>query len=269
MSDAKDYCLELTKILSVIAQANVGQPISSERIGNAEGVATKFIAHCISAQYLTRSTRLPEIGADFTDVGSVNVIVRAAVESVLIFHYVFVAGSSEDELNFRHDAWVLADLQNRQDFIVSSEEGKLKLAQEKELISKLDAKLRANSCLKALPAKQQKAVLQGQQWRLAGWAKIGLDMGLDKSHAERFYSYLCSHAHSGYLSVLQVRQARTAADQRMLVEGSTGVLTIALAHMIRLYAGMFPRCAAALKAIPNAERIVQMWVAIGAGSDTL
>ena len=108
---------------------------------------------------------------------------------------------------------------------MSSEEGKLKLVQEKELISKLEVRLRANPCLKALTAKQQKAVLQGQQWRLSGWANIGLDMGLDKSHAETFYSYLCSHAHSGYLSVLQVRQARTAADQKMLIEGSMGVLT--------------------------------------------
>lgn len=264
MPDAKDYCLKLTQILSAVIDTNAGRPIDSPRIASAEGLAVKFAAHCISIQYLIRGTRLPEIHADFTDPASVNVIVRAAVESVLTFYYLFVSGSSEDELNFRHDTWVLADLQNRQEFHVFSEEGKLQLAREKEQITKLDEKLRANPCLKAISDKQQKALLRDRKWRLAGWAKIGLDMGLDEYHAKMFYSYLCSHAHSGYLSVLQVQQARTAADQKMLVNGSAGVLAIALAHMIKLYVKVFPQCAAALKQIPDAEQTIQIWISIGA-----
>ncbi len=269
MIESAAHCLRLTRILSAIAEANVGQPIN-ERLANAESLAVKFISHCISAQALCRGTRLQELKADFTDPTSINVIIRAALESVLTFYYLFAATSDEDELNFRHDAWMLADLMARQEFTPTSEEGRRKLAEESAFIERLQVKLRANRVFAALTPKQQNGVLFKQRWKMAGWAEIGKEMGLDENHADTFYSYLCSYAHSGYLSVLQVQQARTADAQKLLVAGSLGVLTIAMAHMIRLFSTVFPRCADALKQIPEAEPLIQMWITVGAstmGSD--
>lgn len=263
--DAKDACLRLTQILSTISNANIGSPLN-RRATDAEGLGVKFIFHCISAQHLIRGTRLPEINASFNDPASINVVIRAALESVLIFHYVFNAGVNDDELNFRYDAWVISDLQVRQGFPVSTDEGKLVLAQDKEMIEKIRERLRINPHLKTLTSKQQKAVLKGEKWRFSGWSEMGRAMGLDRNHAQEFYGYLCSYSHSGYLSVFQVKQAKTAADQKILIDGSTGVLAVALANMITQYAKFFPRCEEALKQIPDAEQIVQKWIWMGANT---
>jgi hypothetical protein len=185
---------------------------------------------------------------------------------VLTFYYLFVAPTTVDERALRHDAWVLADLMARQEFRPESEENRRKLADEGQQIERLQARIRANSAFALLTPKQQRGMLEDQRWKLSGWGRIGRDMGLDSNHAEIFYGYLCSHSHSGYLSVLQVQQATSSEDQRTLVAGSVGVLAIAIAHMIRLFAGLFPRCAETLRQIPEAEALVRLWITIGAST---
>ena len=260
-----DY-IRLTQVLITIAEANKASDVAP-RMADAESLAVKFGAHCISVQYLSRGTRLPELRADFVDPASVNVVVRAAVESVLTFYYLYTAPTSDDERGLRHDSWVLADLMARQEFRPMSEENRQKLANERAQIERLQARLRANPAFSALTLKQQRGILEEQRWKLSGWGRIGRDMGLDSNHSEIFYSYLCSHSHSGYLSVLQVQQARTVEDQRTLIAGSIGALTVAIAHMIRLFAGIFPLAAEALRNVPNAEPLIQQWIMIGASTD--
>ena len=179
MPDNKDYCLKLTQILSAIAEVNVGQAISSERFANAESLGVKCISHCITAQYLCRGTRLGALRAEFVDPASINVVIRAAVESVLTFYYLFVAGASDEELDFRHDAWILADLLLRQKFTPFSQEGALKLEDEKKQIGRLQEKLRANPVLGTLSVDQKKDVRAAMEVCWLG--EIGKDMGSIKS----------------------------------------------------------------------------------------
>lgn len=262
--DPESHYIELLKIFTRASEAIAGHPTEGDdRLIRAEHLAVKFIYHAISVLYLSRSTKLPEIGAGFIDPASIAVITRAGLESVLTFSYVYTSPSSTAEQDLRYHAWVLADLLCRQRFQPFSEEGRFKLAQEETEIRELRTKLQANMSFTSLPPKQQDKLMHGQ-WRLKGWTAIGLEMGLDKNHADSFYRLLCSYAHSGFLSVMQIGQATTAVDQKELTEASLGVLMIAMAHMIRLYCKVFSRSQAALQQDINAERLVQMWIDIGA-----
>lgn len=120
MEKAQEY-IKLLEILGRVAEANKGVVAGADdRILDAEGLLLKFFWHAASALYLFRSTTLPDIRASFFDSASINVLGRAALETFLVFHYVFTAPTSENEKDFRYVSWTLAGLLERQKFPVQS-----------------------------------------------------------------------------------------------------------------------------------------------------
>lgn len=263
MEKEKDY-LELLRILIAVAEANKGE--ADDRILDAEGLLLKFFYHAASAVYLYRSTTLPDIKASFFDTASINVLCRAALETLYIFHYVFTSPSSEEEEDFRYFSWLYSGLLEKQDFSIRSPWGEKQLEREKGIIQSLREKIENSPCFKQLSPKQQKQLLEKGKWRLESWTKIGLSIGLNDSHANEFYSYLCGYAHSGNISVLQVREADTAKSQQTLCAATMGVLTIAMAYMIKVYCKLFEKSASVLNQNDEMASVVNFWVEIGATS---
>lgn len=156
----------LLEILIQVMEANKGVAAGDDdRSLDGEGLALKFFFHAASALYLYRSTSLPEFHANFFDPGSVNVLCRAALETFLTFHYVFVVPQSDDDRNCRYMAWILGGYLERQKFPVWSHEGRAVLEREKRFIGPLTQKLKDNAAFRQLPAKEQKRLLKGV-WRL-------------------------------------------------------------------------------------------------------
>lgn len=266
MQKEEEYIKLLTVLLRV-GEANKGlQAGADDRILDAEGLAQKCLFHACSVLYLLRSTRLPEIGANFFDPASVNVLGRAALEAFLVFHYIFVMPSSESEKDLRYFSWVLADLLVKQSFPVQSPEGKTILERERHQIRSLKEKLKANLYFQNLTSKQQKRLLNEGVWRLQGWTSIALSAGLNQAHADAFYRYLCSYAHAGSVSVVQLRQAQTAQGQRSLFAATMGLVMIVMAYMVKAYCAVFPRSQAALEQDKEGTLLVNQWIQIGATS---
>jgi len=124
MEKEREY-IKLLEILIRVAEANKGQVAGiDDRILDAEGLLLKFFGHTASFLYLYKSTTLPDIHVSFFDSASIDVLARAALETLLVFHYVFEAPTSEEEKDFRYIAWSLAGLLERQNFPAQSPKGK-------------------------------------------------------------------------------------------------------------------------------------------------
>ena len=124
-------------------------------------------------------------------------------------------------------------------------------------------KLEENEARSRLTEPQQRAVLEGRKWRWSGWSDIARRAGMSETHAGSVYRYLCSYAHSGSLSVLQVREAKTREDQLALASTSLELVMVAVAFMIRAYCRMFPKAQAALDADEQGCAAVDLWVEVG------
>lgn len=266
MEKEKEY-LKLLETFIKVVEANKGlQAGADDRVLDAEGLALKFFAHACSVIYLYRSTNIPEIMAGFFDVGSINVLGRAALETFFVFHYVFVHPSSDQERDFRYFSWLLAGLLERQKYSVQSLKGKEQLFAEKKLIAPLQEKLANHPQLLKLSRKQQIKLIEKGEWRIHSWKEIGLSAGLDEIHAKEFYYYLCGFAHAGNLSVLQIRQARTGNSQRDLCAATINVIMIASANMIKSYCEIFPKSQSVLTKDTEAASLVDIWITVGSAS---
>jgi len=252
------------EVLIDVTEANKGVPAGhDDRILDAEGLALKFVFHAASALYLYRSTSVPEIGASFFDPGSVNVLCRAALETFLVFHYVFVEPQSDDDRDCRYVAWVLAGYLERQKLPVWSSEARVIMDHAASRIAPFKEQLTANAAFCRLPPTDQKKLLKGD-WRLQSWSKIGRSAGLHDVNSTAFYSYLCDYAHAGNISVLQMRQADTADLQRSLCASAMRLVLIAMANMVKSYCALFPKSKGRLAGDPEAARLIEMWIGVGA-----
>lgn len=252
-------------MLFLVIEASKGTIVGTDdRILDAEGLALKFFGHASAVFYLHQGTALPLLDANFVDPSSINVLGRAALETFLVFHHVFVDPATDDERDFRYMSWLLAGLLERQTFPVHSPKGKEMLSKEAQLIAPVKVKLEKNQCLNALTPGQRKDLLEKGKWKLSSWKEMALSSGLSRTHAETFYSYLCGYAHAGNLSVRQIRNAQTLQSQQALCAATIGELLISTANMIRAYCKVFPKSKSSLEQDQDGTELVNMWIEIGA-----
>lgn len=267
--EEKNY-IKLIETLIKIGEANKGTNAGADkRFLDAEGLCKKFIGHAASALYLFRNTTLQDVkvtnkGISFFDTASINVLGRAALESFLVFHYVFIASKTADDKDFRYYSWFLANYLERQKFPAQSEEGKNQLDDEKKIIDDLKTKINNNSVFKQLKEKKKGNLLKGE-WRLQSWMVIGDSAGLSKIIAKQFYGHLCNYAHSGCKSAQQVENADTAETQKALCVATMTLIMIAMANMINAYCQVFKKSNDVLEEDVDAKNIVGQWVAVGRG----
>lgn len=261
----RDAYERLLRLLGQVIEANDGQPAGPDDVDlNAEGLATKCLLHAATALHLAEGPVLPVFGGTPVDVSSISVVARAAMESMLLFQYLF--GQQDSGLEeFRYDCWRLKDLRGRQGFPDPSAKLRAVLDQERKTIAVILRRIRSSSHFAALTRKQRKRLRQAAQHPKPGWAQIGLDTGLDDLSSTAMYSQLCSHAHSGATSVSQFRQNPTAEEQLAMAQGTLGHSVIVLACMISAYCARYPKSQAVLDADPEGLRLVNMWRQVGAG----
>ena len=278
----EDY-IKLLEILIKVAEANKDTALEEDdRLLEVEGLCKKFIGHAASALYLFGGTTLPNVkvtdrGTSFFDSGSINVLGRAALESFLVFHYVFVEPRADDEKDFRYYLWLHASYIDRENFPSRSEEGEKQLNDEKKIIDALKEKINNNSFFKQLDKKQKESLLrkmekgkdawrlqwQNGQWAPKSWKNIGVSAGLSEILAKHFYSYLCTYAHSGCQSAQQVGNAETAETQKDLCVATMKLIMIAMANMNKAYCQMFVKSKDVIQKDEDAQKLIDQWVYIG------
>jgi len=279
ISDNDQEFIILLRGLIAVSEAIKGTPAKhGDWVLDAEGLLPKTVYHVSTVYYLSHGTKIPPLPADFLDPGSIQVLVRATLESVLVFHYVFAAPETDADRDLRYAMWCLSGLLNRQRYTPKSTWGKQRQQEDAELVKELRDKICCSNLFQKLTAKQQRKILTKGEWRLPernsegkcafpSWVQIATAAGLSKKTAYEMYSHLSSYAHSSYLSVLQLRQAVTAKQREMLTGGTMGIVKIAMALMARLYTRVFPKAKSIMLDNEGFANTVDMWIDIG--SDAL
>ena len=243
------------------SQSNGNIEPGNEWLNDAHVLSIKLYNHLTSMQILAQeASSKNDSGAqtNYIDHASVQVVSRAALETYLVFFYIF--GTTNHSLSqFRHKTWHLAGLTDRQKYGAISEEARLKMAEEREVILRLKAEINQSEHLESF-SKPQRRQLLGGYWRIGNsWKDLGENAGFHGQYFENIYNYFCGYSHSSYASVLQVRDARSRDDQQMLTGASLGVGLILMAHFVFAYARLFPKVNEVISSKPEASKLAEIF----------
>ena len=217
--------------------------IDTPNIYFAEGIGQKILSHIISAHYLSKGYQLSTDKHVFVgqiDFSSVSILVRAALESYLTFNHVFVSAKDKDELSFRFKCWDLGGFIDRSNFI-ATEERHVKLKEfESTQIKIIQSEIQQSQTFSNLNAADKKAALNGK-WKLSNsWSKIAVNAGFNKKFFDDQYNFLCSHAHSSRLSIIQVQQTRDLKSQSEMIKALVSILMAVLSKYLFDYIHLIP-----------------------------
>ncbi|MCH9050782.1 MAG: hypothetical protein IIA72_06835 [Proteobacteria bacterium] len=228
---------------------------------DAEVLAKKLFRHLVSMQTLAAGATVECDGVPtvfFVDHASVKVVARAALETYLVFFYLY--GNSDRSLcEFRHKTWHLGGLADRQQFYSSTSQAREVLTREKKKLEELKSEIETSPQIRSYKNKQRKKLLEGE-WRIgSGWADLGSNAGFHEKYFKNIYGYLCGYSHSSYLSALQIGQAQSIKDQKMLTQPILEIGVVLMAHFAFSYSNVFSTANAVLSANPSAKRVAEKW----------
>ncbi len=230
-------------------------------LNDAQVLANKLFRHLVSMQTLAACGTVECDGVPtmfFVDHASVKVVARAALETYLVFFYLY--GNSDRSLcEFRHKTWRLGGLADRQKFHPSTSQARKVLAREKKQLEILKSEIETSPQIRSYTNKHRKKLLEGG-WRIgSGWTDLGSNAGFHEKYFKNIYGYLCGYSHSSYLSVLQIGQAQSIKDQKMLTQAILGIGVVLMAHFAFSYSNAFSTANAVLSANPSAKRVAEKW----------
>ncbi len=263
MSHSTDYAILLDLFIRLV-QSQAGKKIEAGEawLNDAQTLSIKLFRHLVSMQTLASGTTVKQDNTTttfFVDHASVKVVARAALETYLVFYYLYGIGNRKDISEFRHKTWRLGGLIDRQQFHVSTEENREVLAREKQQIDTLKSEIEAAPQFQEYTQKQRVKLLEGD-WRIGnGWSELGVKAGFHKRYFKEIYGYLCGYSHSSYLSALQIGQAQSIEDQRMLTQFILGIGVVIMAHFAFSYSSAFSSAGLVLASSPEAKRVAEKW----------
>lgn len=257
-----------------IGEKAKGVSSGDDRYLDAEGLLLKMLYHCGTAFYLSKGKEIPEmesIKPSYLDPSSLHVITRAAIESYIVFHYVFIQPETKEEKDFRYWIWVLCGLIARQRTTTTRPELIERLKEDKKEISKLTGKLNRNSVFDKLEVNQQNKILNKGEWRLPdpekgyypNWSDLASSAGLSEAFSKDAYGYLAEYAHSTSWSVQQVREMRSQEPRRLIIDTSLEILMSIMALSIKAYVDYFPVAKQVLENNEILNEAVETWSYVG------
>lgn len=264
-----DVRAEYTKLIMVFyatvdSKGGTKLLASDKWLFDAETLAVKLYYHLASILHLSFGTVVPgrEVHKNaLFDHASLNILARAALETYLTFFFIYCdRNACRDERRFRHSVWKLSAPADRQGFNVVSEAAVQALALQKQYMEKVLIEIEENHFFLQMKETLRKKARKGE-WRLGkGWADLAEIAGFAKQTFRTFYSYLCSYAHAGGLSGLQIGQAITEADQKRLSNVSLHLGLILMSHFLFSYTALFPESRSVLEGDEEGYALANKWL---------
>lgn len=223
--------------------------------------AVKLVHHLGTAYYIANGTNLvvKDKLHQYFDHSSFKVIIRSALEAYLAFYFIIVAPANNAEKKFRFNIWQLGGLLERQKSAVITPEGKLKLLSEKPLVEKVLAYVKNDPLYKKLNDKQKEKARNGE-WRLGrGWRKLAEIADINANYFEAVYRYLCGYAHSGHLSLFQIKQSETVESQSDHIKHVMGIGVMIMSHFCFAYSSLYAEAKEALEADEQAKFLAEVF----------
>ncbi len=261
-----DQCLLLMVQLTDVTAAANRRPPPLEH--DAQMLAVKVFRHLVAVKQIAGGMRMsvPEGRViQFNDHVSAKVVARAALETLLVFSFVF-GDRDKSVQQFRHLAWRLGGLMDRQRYTSLSEDSDKTKAEERGEVERLQKVIAEHPAFARFTDRQKKALLRGD-WRLeCGWHDLAKGIGLSQPFFRTLYGFLCGHSHSSWASVIQIRQSYPSlAEQASLSVGVIRMSIFPAVLFVEQYCSVFPAAADWLSANEDERQFVQMWASIARG----
>ena len=233
-----------------LVESQRGRKIETGRewLDNAQVLSKKLYNHLASMKLLAQGTSIAMQGTPrvaYIDHASVQVVARAALETYLVFFYIY--GTNDESLSlFRHNTWHLAGLIDRQKYGALTEGAREAMAREKDVIQRLRAEITQSAHVGGFSQPQRRQLLKGI-WRVGNsWKDLGVQADFHGRYFENIYNYFCGYSHSSYASALQMRDAQALEDQQMRTQTTLYLRLILMAHFSLVYTRAFPDANAVL-----------------------
>lgn len=261
-----EYNEEYVQLLDLfidLVQSQAGNKIvpGEEWLNDAQTLSIKLFRHLVSMHVISTGSTIERSGKPivfFVDHASIKVIARAALETYLVFYYLF--GCNDRTLSkFRHNTWVLGGLTDRQASHATIDEHRAVLANEKKKIEELESLIRESEHLKSFTPNQQKRFLKGKWLVGSDRTDLGVSAGFHKKYFDNIYSYLCGYSHSSYISAMQVGQAQSIEEQKMLTNSILGIGIVIMAHYAFSYSETFDSAKDILNKSGAVKAIAEKW----------
>ncbi len=233
----------------------------------ASGLAIKIFRQICSMKLLMDGSPIPyeDKAQGNYDFASIDCVGRSIIETYLIYHWIFVASTWEEEQEFKYFAWILGSLldrqknypmetyRNLQELDVKEEVPDVPKALEndKREIEKIRKLLLANKFyvqeIGKLPTSDQRRqrydAMTRDGWYPSGWQH--LQKGVPAFDRKNVHQVLSHAVHSGYTLIRQITHARTGEDQRLLANFAFSLTLMVMARLSYEYVDVFPHAAAA------------------------
>lgn len=262
MDHSKDYETLIDLMIRLVeSQAGTSIVSGQEWVNDAQTLSIKLFRHLVSMQTIASAATIEQDAVRVCvciDHSSVKVIARAALETYLVFFYIY-GGGINSTAEYRHRTWKLAGLLDRQKSHVSIQEHKAILEQEKVQIENLKSVVSQSEDFTQLSEKQKKRILEGK-WRGGkAWSDLGKNAGFHEKFFKNIYGYLCGYSHSSYISALQVGQAKTIEDQQMLAKSIMEIGVVVMAHFAHSYSSLFESATKVFSKELVAKQVAEKW----------
>ncbi|MFZ4288023.1 DUF5677 domain-containing protein [Variovorax sp. HJSM1_2] len=253
-----DYLFELVK-----ARGRSSVPRNQRYKNDAQLIAIKLCNHLHSIRLLSEGARyLFDDGSEtaIVDCSSVAVLVRGALETYLMFHYLF--GSADEEVNrFRHACWGCCGLMTRQSYAANTKKTREQVEREKPELDAVRAVIKTHPEFQKYSAKQQAQLLQGN-WDVkkeeTSFLALAKSAGMDEKYFRDIYQYLSGFAHSSYEAVKQIQVALPDVNlQRRISHTVMEIATMVSAMLIEDLRRYF-MIASDVKSNDRVEMILQL-----------
>jgi len=254
--------LKLTRLLydCVQSEAEKEIPPGESWKNEAQVLGVKLFRHITSVQQISAgiSFDFGDRAFSHVDHSSVAVLVRASIETLLSFKYIF----TNDDTNlclFRYKLWKLSGLNDRSKLTAKSDESKVVIKREAEGIKSLKQEI-VGSPFYLNANRETRKEIDNCSWKPKGGAYvISGHIDMHQKYFSDIYNHLSGHAHASYISALQTRDAQSLKDQQMLAGSARQMLCMVLAHFLFSYSKLFPNALKILQSDAGIYKIVTNW----------
>jgi hypothetical protein len=217
-----DHSLLIDKSWDILGAWHESEPEGPLWGELAEPLAAKILLQSASLEtLLTEQTtvhRHSNKHVKMRDMASIYTIARSQLEAYLTFFYLYIQPKTSDESELRYYLYVLHSLVLRQQVDVTTLPADLRLQHQNEAatIASYKAKIEANSVFMSYEKQNRNRLITGNRAKIIGWNGI-IEASSLSNHIAKSYDIYTNHAHSEYLSLIQLRKQILSPEEAEFV----------------------------------------------------
>jgi hypothetical protein len=274
MQEERNFQTDLPLIINhaiLIGQSIKGIPIpkDDDSLRFIEPLLKKTLNHIISAYNLYGGIKFVYERKQYNtvDFSSIAVLTRAAIESYLTFHYLYISSNDKSEKRFRFLRWDLAGYIERESFPIPDYDIQMKkaaeeiLSEEKILKYKVYNELKDTDEFKRLDNKFKHKIFDTSNWRIEkGWITLAKEANLAPIRFKHIYNFLCSFSHTGRLGIIQIQQIKGYSEEKLFSDVFHQINAIILSRQLKEFVTLLPECQAVYESNSEAIIAIEYWI---------